>query len=277
MAVCHKIFYSTLWAKPRTENHWDEEISVEQQIQWADIAKDLERLSEIELPRCSFSQDEPVDLFLFSDASKKAYGFVTYAVQKETRNFVFCKPKVAPLIKRSLPQLELLGCLVSLQGLVNILETFKHVSVGNVYLALDAQVVLSWVLSDTIKTKNTYTANRIKDVKKIVFDIKEKFNVDVQFKYVPTSENPGDLLTRGLTLEQFKNKQELWFYGPSWIRSSVVQWPSSDLQCLNSDSQNLVMCTVINSVESLEPIVSFDRYSSYSKLLGVTSNVLKFA
>ena len=85
---------------------------------------------------------------------------------------------------------------------------------GNVYLALDAQVLLSWVLSDTIKTKNTYTANRIKHVKKLVFDIKEKYNVDVQFKYVPTSENPGDLLTRGLTLEQFKNKQELWFYGP---------------------------------------------------------------
>ena len=128
VAVRHKIFYSTLWAKPRTENHWDEEISVEQQIQWAGIAKDLERLSEVELPRCSFSQDEPVDLFLFSDASSKAYGFVAYAVQKETSNFVFCKPKVAPLQKRSLPQLELLGCLVSLQGLFNILEIFKHVN-----------------------------------------------------------------------------------------------------------------------------------------------------
>ena len=113
----------------------------------------------------SLSDDEKTDFFLFFDASKKAYGVVVYAVQDGVSQFVFAKPKVAPLKARTLPQLELLGAQLGLETLESLLETFRHVSIGNVYLALDAQVVLSWILSP-IKIKNVYTSNRIKDVKK---------------------------------------------------------------------------------------------------------------
>ena len=42
----------------------------------------------------------------------------------------------------------------------------------------------------------------------MVEDIKIKYSLEVQFKYVPTSDNPGDLLTRGLSLSKFKNQLE---------------------------------------------------------------------
>ena len=123
---------------------------------WAELSADLNRISELEFPRISLFDDVKTDLFIFCDASKKAYGAVAYAVQDGISKFLISKPKVARK-NRSLPQLELLGAVVGLQALDNMLRLFLHVDIRNVYLALDAQVALSWILSP-IKVKNIYTA-----------------------------------------------------------------------------------------------------------------------
>ena len=60
----------------------------------------------------------------------------------------------------------------------------------------------------------------------MIEDIKIIYSVEVQLKYVPTVDNPGDLLTRGLSLTKFKSQLDFWIHGPDWIRSSVVLWPS---------------------------------------------------
>ena len=177
---------------------------------------------------------------------------------------------------RSLPQLELLGAVVGLQALGNILRLFNHVDIRNVYLALDAQVALSWILSP-IKVKNVYSANRIKDVKEMLDDIKIRYSIEVQLKYVPTLDNPGDLLTRGLSLTKFKTQLEFWIHGPDWIRSPEVLWPSSEFSCLSSASKQLVMSTVVEETRKpLISIVPFDRYSSLTKLFAVTSRMIEF-
>ena len=67
--------------------------------------------------------------------------------------------------------------------------------------------------------------------------------MDTQFKYVPTSENPADLLTRGLSSESYKQNLEFWLKVPLWIRSKEVKWPTSELKCLSNNSQNIVMAT----------------------------------
>ena len=199
----------------------------------------------MEFPRYALSQDNQTDLLLFCDASKRAYGYVAYAKQDVETNFIISKCKTAPIQERTLPTLELLSVFLGLQGLKTILSNFSNFRVRSVYVAVDAQVVLSWVLSDIVKTKKVFVANRIKDIKKMKADILMEFKVDIQFKYVPTAENPADLLTCGLSLESYKQNLEFWLKGPDWIRSENVKWTTSELKCLSSNSQNIVMATQI--------------------------------
>ena len=169
-----------------------------------------------------------------------------------------------------------------MQGLISILRSFKDVHFNDVYVAVDAQIVLSWILSDVVKNKKPFVSNRIKDIKKMQKDILSEFNVDVHFKYVPTADNPADLLTRGLSLDAFKLNLEFWLKGPSWVRSSRdINWPSSELKCLSSNSQNIVMATQVDPVPQVPAIFSFRRNPSFegfslNKVVNISKLVIKF-
>ena len=276
VTVRSKSLLSSQWSKRSGSGpHWDKVISSEDTKTWAKLAPDLSGLSEVEFPRCALSQDKQTDLLLFCDASKRAYGYVAYAKQDLESNFIISKCKTAPLQEKTLPTLELLSVFLGMQGLKTILQNLKDFSVRSVYVAVDAQVVLSWILSDVGKTKKVFVSNRIKDIKKMRADIFNEFKVDIQFKYVPTAENPADLLTRGLSLESFKQNLEFWLKGPEWIRSEIVKWPTSELKCLNTNSKSIVMATQIEPIPSVPFIFSFERYSSFARLVNVATGVIK--
>ena len=276
VSVRSKQLLSKLWKGEKSKNHWDETVNGEIQREWTNLSKDLQGLSTLKFPRLALLDDLPMDIFIFCDASKVSYGFVAYAVQQGKSEILFAKPKVAPIKGRSVPQLELLGAVLASQCLLTILETYKHVKIDNVYIHLDAQLVLSWLLSST-RPKNTYTCNRIKDVKKNVTHASETYNVKVSFKYVPTGDNPADMLSRGVSLTKFSDQLDFWLHGPDWIRGDTVQWPSSDYGCLSEASKNLVMCTDVGAKQKPQsPVVSFERYSSFLMLVNSVSNVFQF-
>ena len=54
-------------------------------------------------------------------------------------------------------------------------------------------------------------------------EIHEETN-PVQWKYVPTSSNPADHGTRGLTVTELK-ENELWWNGPEFLKESRDKWP----------------------------------------------------
>ena len=273
--VRSKILISTLWEETGNDSgHWDSPVSEESLGVWSHLAGDLQQLSTLGFDRQAFSSEEDMALFIFSDASKRAYGYVVYSVQNCKSNFVFAKAKTAPLKhKRSVPQLELLAAKLSLQGLFTLLSCFSNVN--NVYIGVDAQIVLAW-LTSPISTKNVYTANRIKDTIKLIADVKREFNIKVQLKYVPTSCNPADLLTRGLSFQQFQENLDFWLKGPQFIRSDVVVWPSADLKCLSDASKTVVCAALAEAPDPNPPLVSFTKYSSLPKLLNVIKVMIKF-
>ena len=169
------------------------------------------------------TDSEPFDLLLFCDASTSAYGFVCYALQNGTSSFVFSKCKVAPIKHKTLPTLELLSVFVGYKALENLLYTFKNCVVKSVTFAVDAQVVLSWLLEDNLKTKNLFALNRVKDINKLKSELSVRYKMPINYRFVPTSQNPADMLTRGLSFDKFEQNFDTWCYGPQWLRSINVK------------------------------------------------------
>ena len=272
VAIRSKTLISKLWKDMRSkEDHWDETISEENCITWNALKKELEGLSDMAFPRYSLSEDLPADFYLFSDASKEAYGFVAYAVQEGQSGFLMARTKVAPLQGKTLPTLELMGAHLAYKGVKELLNTFKKVKIKNVYVAVDAQIVISWILSQNMKSKNIYARNRVLDIHVLQDDLSKKYGINVQLKYVATDQNPGDLLTRGLSLDTFKKNLTFWLKGPAFIQSHNVQWPSHDLGCLNDISKSMIMCTQSTPVVVVQPLVPFDNFSDLKSLLSATA------
>jgi len=48
-----------------------------------------------------------------------------------------------------------------------------------------------------------------------------------RWRYVSTQQNPADLATRGISVDDYKDKS-LWWHGPSWLRSSSETWPRDE-------------------------------------------------
>ena len=100
---------------------WDEEIVGDSRKVWLDWIQSLSSLARLRIPRHylhSTEDSNDFELHLFSDASEKAYGTITYLrsinnVGQISISIVASRVGVAPLKRVTLPRLELLGCLLS--------------------------------------------------------------------------------------------------------------------------------------------------------------------
>ena len=162
-------------------------------------------------------------------------------------------------------------------GLVKYLRIFKDFKFNSITVACDSQVVLQWILSDPNKCKKkVFVSNRLKDIKGYENEILNNYNIHINYKYVPTDSNPADLLTRGLSLDSFKQQLNFWLHGPDFINSEKVKWPASNLCCLSSDSQNIVMATQAEPVPIAPAMISLDNFSKFSIAVNVAKNVIQF-
>ena len=184
---------------------------------------------------------------------------------------------MAPFKNNSLPTLELLGVFLAHKCLPSILSSLESVKFRNVYIAIDAQVVLTWVLTKATSTGNTFQNNRLSDIATFEKQVKEEFNLPINYRYVATKDNPSDLLTRGLSTKQFKNKLNFWLNGPEWLCRSPVIFPDSRLLCLSPENKKVVACcSGLSGHDTPAPIVPFGRFTSLNKLLRVTQLCFKF-
>ena len=139
---------------------------------------------------------------------------------------------------------------------------------------MDAQIVLSWLLSGKAKNKNIFVNNRLKEISLIKKQVEQEFKVSISYAYINTTENTSDLITRGVSTSTFFSKLPLWLKGPSWMLQDQTQWPISKLKCLSEANKKTLQChTSVNVTQSLLPLKD---YSSVHKLYRVTSKIFKF-
>lgn len=258
---------------------WDEPLNAELKTKAQNWFDELSELSKIRVPRClRLTADvKEVTIHTFADASIEAYGAVTYARHEYTDGTVSCnlvasKSKVAPLNAVSIPRLELMAAIVGLRQAEKIAPVLK-VAPSQLTFWSDSMDVLFWIRGQSRQFK-PFVANRVGEI--------HKSTDPAQWQYVPTKQNPADLLTRGQSVSQLKD-EKCWWEGPSYLKSDATEWPVSKLEVKENQDKEVRKQFRTKQQESStfmsEPTVNRlepTRYSSWRRLSRVLARVLRF-
>ncbi|GFY17733.1 uncharacterized protein TNCV_1074681 [Trichonephila clavipes] len=203
--------------------NWDDKLLKQLEASWNKWCNEINYLSEIKIPRYYFQNFLPsnattIQLHYFSDASKKAYETVAYLrIELNYGNiissFVASKGRVAPLKTLSIPRLELMAALLSAR-LSDKIATALILPVSRFYWT-DSSITCYWIKGDFNKHK-VFVKNRIKEIQKLS-DPKE-------WRYCKGKDNPADLISQGLPLNDLKNNK-MWWHGPKWLTMKQTEWP----------------------------------------------------
>ena len=284
-----KVFIQKLWSTHKT---WDENLPHAMIQEWKFIAQQLSRISEVERLRyMGILPESEIDIMTYCDASKIAYGAVAFLriknVDETHMQFIISKQRLAPKSKCStkenkieenepvsLPRLELLSVVLGTR-LSKFVETELHLPVKQKFLWTDSQVCLRWIVSS--KPLTTFVYNRITEIKNATNTV---------FHYIPTNQNPADVLTRGTTIEEL-NTNNLWWEGPTWASKNENEWPQFNipeitpeiLESLDSETKKNQHMMLLVTQSDVNPLIELDesRFSSLRKLLRVTVYVLRAA
>ena len=280
VTVKAKILVQTLWKR---KLDWDEPLDQELTKEWSTIADDIVEATSIIYPRLYFTPNnqlssQTTQLHIFADASLRAYGAVVYLRQHDSIALIMSRSRVTPTKSITLPRLELMAAVTGVRlanfVITSVMSKFTSFST---FLWSDSQIVLHWIHHLKLSTQSMpFIANRIQE-------IRDSFPVE-HWTYVPTADNPADLLTRGLSTQQLRTSR-LWLYGPSWL-SSDTQWPTwspANVLSLQTEDATDVVSDIDTTSDTGEPqhhgihcIIDVFRYSQLYKLLSVTSYVLRF-
>ena len=64
-------------------------------------------------------------------------------------------------------------------------------------------------------------------------EIERNTNPDLDWKYVPTDQNPADEVTKGFSIKRFLDKGK-WLCGPDFLRCEEDSWP--DMAAIGSST-----------------------------------------
>ena len=275
VTVRAKILLQEIW---QTKLTWDEPLPDMIKDRWTAILADLRELPNLLIPRLYFPPSQTgthIDnLFVFADASTKAYGAIVYLNSGNHISLVMSKNRVAPTRAVTLPRLELMAAVTATRLTEFVCSSIPHDKQRvRVHFWTDSQIALHWIHKGT--NCKPFISHRVKE-------IREAFPT-ATWSFTPSGDNPADLLTRGVSADQLKSSI-LWTCGPDWLldRSTWPTWtPTSTLHLQAEEEAPPTPVTqhTEDSPES-EPCVlssvDISRYSNINRLLAVTSYVLRF-
>ncbi|XP_062538988.1 uncharacterized protein LOC134207280 [Armigeres subalbatus] len=271
-----KLFLQDLW---RDGCDWKEPLNENRQHQWLELRDSFQHLAALRIPRWVVATTGVVSLEVhgFSDASERAYGACIYlrAVSSTGSihvNLLTAKSKIAPNGKSkragvvSLPRLELCGALL-LSHLFEKVEFSLKLKAQNFFWT-DSEITLYQITASPSRWK-TFVANRSSEIQRIT--------ADGMWSHVPGSENPADIISRGMCPEQLQNCTG-WWHGPDWLSQPSRFWPPLGRPTNRIFSpEELEERTVSLPVQIQSPNELFLLYSTYFKLVRTVAWIQRFA
>ncbi|KAK3708823.1 hypothetical protein QZH41_007175 [Actinostola sp. cb2023] len=134
-----------------------------------------------------------------------------------------------------------------------------------------------WWIQRPSRTFKPFVANRIGEI--------HSYSDPVQWRHVPTKENPADFVTRGLTVEELANK-EMWWEGPSFLRKKAPEWPKSQISLDDAVNKEVKIKSLVNDHGQVRAMVTIKedtpwriepiRFSSWLRLTRVQAWIYRF-
>ena len=108
-----------------------------------------------------------------------------------------------------------------------------------------------------------------------------------QWRFCPGSQNPADLVTRGISAEQLK-ESSLWWNGPHWLQQPNSRWPDCEVQrslpkeCLIEERKESIGSHCFTCQPTIQAIQSdilelASRYETWQRLIRITAWILKWS
>ena len=205
--------------------------------QWKSWLEELPLLRGYEVPRCysaNLQNIQDIQLHIFCDGSEIAYGAVAYLrftdIEKKTYCLiVMARVRLTPLNRKSLktvPRIELNAAKAAVDLQQKIVKELE-LNINSITFWSDSTTVLSYIQNDS-KRFQRFVSNRI------AF-IRSHSRAD-QWRHVPGTINPADLLSRGSKSINDFVKCEEWKFGPEFLCKDEIFWPQNTFDSHISDS-----------------------------------------
>ena len=200
---------------------WDDVLPEETQQKWKGNEEAINQLLTFKFvrklkPSKAISSPQVHD---FADGGELGYGagiFLRWKLHDEGHQCisVIVKPFVAPLKQKTIPRLELLGCLALTRIYNTCQEPLSFVNFKNFDKTFwtDSRTVLSWIKTPPREFR-PFVSVRVAEIQETVGS--------EQFRYIKSKCNPADALTRGIAPGDLKS----WMSGPPFLKLPETEWP----------------------------------------------------
>lgn len=267
-----KLLLQEIWTR---EIGWDDPLPSELEVKWGNIMKVWnEYPPTFKQARQLARKIDDLTLHIFVDASVKAYGGVAYIVSPDFgAQLIFSRSRLTPpdhTKKQTLtiPRKELIAILCGTRMAKKLQKEVPNINQTIIWS--DSQIVLN-----QIKGKDegsVFVKNRISEIRK-------SRNL-IEFRYVPTKDNPADLTSRGVSLATLM-KTANWWKGPSYLTMPKSTWPSDIIierkkEIFHEDEQEEEVRIFHAQLQAEESPIS-PQIGNWKKILNTTNWVIKFA
>ena len=132
--------------------------------------------------------------------------------------------------------------------------------------------MLAW-LNGRIEKWKPFVRNRIATIRENLE--KESWN------YVPTSDNPADIISRGCDFKTF-SKLNFWFHGPKWLHEKDTYEQTlqplnyNEETCVKKEEKKELLCTTVHIIEDNWLTTLGQKYSNFSLSCRILAWVTRF-
>ncbi|XP_050675186.1 uncharacterized protein LOC126972451 isoform X2 [Leptidea sinapis] len=255
---------------------WDDEVSKETQKCFSNFVASLISLNSLRIPRWVCTNNVLLlELHTFSDASERAYGACVYvrAVNMNGKiqvRLLTSRSKVAPLKPTTIPRLELCGSLLATRLHTKVISSLT-LKIHNSYFWTDSTIVLAWLKTQPNQLK-MFVRTRVGEI--------QDCTAGHRWSYVPSKENPADLVSRGVTADSISSAT-LWWSGPQFLQSKNINFPTIPNTHTNSNTELVLHTTSTQKNDTINfqsNIIHnlIHKKSNYTHLIRTFAYILRF-